>query len=111
MVTENFTLPKGCVLYNRRKRSLFIDPFLISWSYNKTMWKSILSKVNAALLTWEGTKGTGAAILGGAESVLDAGYQGAKAVGSAALGTVEGAVEGVVEDATKAATIVTGEKK
>tara|TARA_R110000851_G_scaffold9984_1_gene36597 strand:+ start:2215 stop:2535 length:321 start_codon:yes stop_codon:yes gene_type:complete len=106
------------------------------------MWKSILSKVNAALLThwsqlvwfvigalvgtvllgglvscrtvektWEGTKGTGAAILGGAESVLDAGYQGAKAVGSAALGTVEGAVEGVVEDATKAVTIVTGEKK
>ena len=106
------------------------------------MWKSILSKVNASLLThwsqlvwfvvgalvgtvllgglvscttvektWEGTKGTGAAILGGAEGILDAGYQGAKSVGGAALGTVEGVVEGVIEDATKATTLVTGEEK
>jgi len=106
------------------------------------MWKSILSKVNASLLThwsqlvwfvvgalvgtvllgglvscrtvekaWDGTKGTGAAILGGTESVLGAGYQGVKDVGNAALGTVEGVVEGAVEDVTKAKTLVTGKKK
>jgi len=60
---------------------------------------------------WDGTKDTGSAIIGGAEDIFGAGYQGVKAVGGAALGTVEGVVEGAVEDVTKVTELVTGKEK
>jgi len=83
------------------------------------MWNTILEKVKAGMLVyWSQVVWfvlgalLGVVLLGGLVSCTTVGnaYEGVKSVGAASLGTVEGIAEGVVEDASKAADLVTGKE-